>query len=159
MRANICSKNWKKLIVNASRRSDKVHQRSYNDDDFISREFLQDTLDEQDGKCYYCGSQMLYGLGVSRRHHLGLTVQRINNTIAHVKSNCVLVCFMCNMRSRYVPHSTMVEHGLVIREGIMSYCSCKLHESNDRLFKPSKSGYRKAEHFCKPCLKMLTVKQ
>ena len=80
-------RNW----ISHSRTSDKKRNR-YDADNFIDKCFLKGLV-EDSPNCYYCKIKMQYIL----YHQDDLaTIERINNTIGHTKSNCVIACRKCN---------------------------------------------------------------
>ena len=81
----------KKMIRN-SRHSDKEKDR-YDADNFIDKCFLEG-LFEDSQNCHYCDVEFTY----NQRCDTFVTIERLNNTIGHIKSNCVLACFHCNNR-------------------------------------------------------------
>ena len=87
-------RNWPSIMVAHSRSEDKKKNR-YNPVGYIDRNFLEMQLILQNSKCFYCGSQMEYGVGFSRKRQRGLTVERLDNSKGHLKTNCVLCCFGC----------------------------------------------------------------
>ena len=87
-------KNWAVRMVISSRREDKKRNR-YNPVGFIDKHFLEMQLILQNSRCFYCGSQMEYGVGFSRRSRRGLTVERLDNSKGHLKTNCVFCCCGC----------------------------------------------------------------
>ena len=80
-------------MTNAARRTDVERHRLFQVDEFIDREFLKRMRKDQNNLCHYCKIIMQ---SEHRREHDGLTVQRLDNNIAHVKTNCVLACYKCN---------------------------------------------------------------
>ena len=75
-----------------SRRCDKKYGR-YDADRFIDKCFLKGLVEDYEN-CYYsdCNVKLQY---VHFQDDLA-TIERLNNNIGHVKSNCVLACLKCN---------------------------------------------------------------
>jgi hypothetical protein len=74
-------------MINASRVSDKKHDRYYPLT-FIDRPFIESLFDENpDLICPYCNLTMNDQL---------VTIERVNNSIGHIKENCILACLKCN---------------------------------------------------------------
>ena len=80
--------NW----IKSSKESDKKHNR-YDADHFIDKCFLEGLVEEYPA-CYYedCKINLQY---VKYQNDLA-TIERINNNIGHIKSNCVICCLKCN---------------------------------------------------------------
>lgn len=76
------------------RTSDKLKDR-YDADRHIDRVFLETLMEDQEMKCVYCGVEML--LHCESRHDHLMSIERKDNSIGHIKSNCALACYACNM--------------------------------------------------------------
>ena len=83
-----------KQMISHSRQSDKKKD-LYDPDNFIDKCFLEG-LFEDSQKCHYCDVDFTY----NKRCDTFVTIERLNNTIGHIKSNCVLACFHCNNRHK-----------------------------------------------------------
>lgn len=94
---NECKKctDPKKIIINNwighSRSSDKKYNR-YDANNFIDKCFCKGLLEDYNF-CYYCGIEFQY---MERKEDL-VTIERLDNNIGHIKSNCVLACLHCNI--------------------------------------------------------------
>jgi hypothetical protein len=75
-----------------------------NDSEFITKEFVEDLWEKQEGVCYYayfkddCPVVMQVD---KRKLDNGCTVERLDNLLPHLKSNVVLACSHCNNRSSH----------------------------------------------------------
>ena len=78
--------NW----IKQSRQSDKKKDR-YDADNFIDKCFLQGLIEDYPN-CYYCTIPLQY---IEYQDDLA-TIERIDNSLGHIKSNCVLACRKCN---------------------------------------------------------------
>lgn len=98
-RCKQCSDNPLKLtfkkMINSSKNNDKEYDR-YDADNFIDLCFLESLYDEFEDVpvCYYndckCKLQcMWYDTNL-------ITIERLDNAIGHIKSNCVFCCLSCN---------------------------------------------------------------
>ncbi len=88
--------HWYKTIVSGSKNNDKLFKRTWNEEDYITPEFVKFLNQQQESKCIYCQVEMQYGEDANRKSRDGLTIQRKDNSIAHIQSNCVLCCMRCN---------------------------------------------------------------
>jgi hypothetical protein len=81
-----------KNMINHSKQTDKKLN-IYDADRFIDKCFLEGLIEEYPN-CYYqdCNVELQY---VEYQDDLA-TIERLNNTIGHIKSNCVLCCLKCN---------------------------------------------------------------
>ena len=79
-------------MIKSSKKSDKKCNR-YDADNFIDKCFLEGLLEEYPN-CYYkdCKIELQY---IEYQDNLA-TVERIDNNIGHIKSNCVVCCKKCN---------------------------------------------------------------
>jgi len=91
---NICS-GVKALIskmINSSRKKDRLANR-YDANNFIDKCFLQGLFEENpDLICPYCQDKM----NTDEVNPKLVTIERIDNKIGHIKSNCILACLKCN---------------------------------------------------------------
>ena len=86
---------WYNRIVRDSRHSDKKKKRTnYEEADFIDADRLLELQNEQENKCYYCFEALNWMERRSSKQ--GLTVERLDDFLPHIKSNCVLACKSCN---------------------------------------------------------------
>ena len=86
---------WYNRIVRDSRHSDKKKRRTnYEEADFIDADRLLELQNEQENKCYYCFEALNWMERRSSKQ--GLTVERLDDFLPHIKSNCVLACKSCN---------------------------------------------------------------
>lgn len=95
LKANSISsrKHWSRKIVTASKQHDEKYGRMFQESEYITREFLKECRRKQDNLCG-CGCTMQTE---NRKASDGLTVQRLDDSIAHVKTNCILACHHCNV--------------------------------------------------------------
>ena len=87
------SRRWAHRACVHSRIADENAKRTYKQEDFITPERLIFLKKLQEDKCVYCETQMQTA---NRRLSDGLTIERINNKLAHTKHNTVLCCNRCN---------------------------------------------------------------
>ena len=81
-----------KNMIHDSKATDKKKNR-YDSDRFIDKCFLEGLIEEYP-HCYYddCKIELQY---VHYQDNLA-TIERLDNSIGHIKSNCVICCFKCN---------------------------------------------------------------
>ena len=93
-RCKYCSDPIKVTINNwilTSRQSDKKKDR-YDADHFIDKCFLKGLVEDYQN-CYYCTVELQY---IEYKDDLS-TIERIDNSLGHIKSNCVIACRKCNV--------------------------------------------------------------
>ena len=86
---------YKRMIRDAKAKDLKYNR--YNEQDHVDSPFLEKLHNSQQSLCIYCHSMMDW---IVRNKGNGMTLERINNDIGHVKSNCVLACHHCNSMKR-----------------------------------------------------------
>ena len=101
-------KNWASTMVRDSRKKDK---KKFGDKTTtVTKEYILNQHKLQNNKCYYCDSEMEYGVGVTRFHNKNaLTLERISNELPHINSNCVLICWDCNMMKNSTEFKKFIE--------------------------------------------------
>lgn len=87
-----------KFMIQGSKQSDKKYNRTYNEEDFITEDFLNELWVKQNEKCFYenCECKLTLDFNKDFRNPTQISIQRLNNDIAHIKDNCVLSCLKCN---------------------------------------------------------------
>ena len=82
-------------MISTSRRSDKKYNR-LDENNFIDMNFLETKLlDYPELKCFWCDKVMSFN--PENRKDL-ITVERLDNKIGHIKSNCEFCCLSCNSK-------------------------------------------------------------
>jgi hypothetical protein len=81
-----------KTMILSSRQHDKEYNR-YDADNFIDKPFLEGLFEDSEN-CHYCGVHFTYNEKIDTL----VTIERLNNNIGHIKSNCLLACWNCNNR-------------------------------------------------------------
>jgi len=93
-RCKSCSKAEEIKIqfwIFGSKQSDKKYNR-YDADRFIDKCFLKELIKDY-RNCYYCEVELQY---VDNNDTLA-TIERLDNSKGHIKSNCVIACRKCNL--------------------------------------------------------------
>jgi len=80
-------KNW----VQHSKESDKKYNR-FDIINFIDKCFCKNLIEEY-SNCYYCQCELQYVLFQGDL----ATIERLDNDLGHIKSNCVIACKTCNI--------------------------------------------------------------
>ena len=94
-------------MIHCSIQSDTKYNRLYDPQDYINEEFLNYVWNDQDQRCYHCKCEMTLDFSATTRVPSQISIQRLNNDLPHIKSNCVLSCFSCNVNHKEL---TKVEH-------------------------------------------------
>ena len=88
------SDRWEKRIIRDSKRYDLL-KGIYDSLNLVDTEFLLSLNRKQQSKCFYCDIPMAQHY---RKKRNGLTLERLNVALGHIKSNCVLCCKSCNSK-------------------------------------------------------------
>ena len=85
-------------MISHSKTYDKKNGLLYEDEDYITIEFLNELFCLQQGKCFYqdCEVELTLDFIKETRPPTQITIQRHNNLLAHIQTNCCLSCFKCN---------------------------------------------------------------
>ena len=80
-------------MIHSSIKADKKCNRIGTDLDY---NFLLELWTTQEKLCYYCKCEMLLEFNQKTKNPQQITIQRLDNELAHTKANCVFACFDCN---------------------------------------------------------------
>ena len=78
-------------MINGSRRTDKK-QNLFDENQFIDEQFVSNLLDLYKN-CIYCNCE----LNFDKRNSQLATIERLDNSLGHIKRNCVIACYTCNV--------------------------------------------------------------
>ncbi len=150
------ARNFASCIVQASKKSDKKRNRRFKEEEYVSCRWIHEQLEMQYSRCVYCCCKMLFGEGMSRKDPDGLTIERIDEKVAHIKENCVLACSLCNNRSYFLPKQIMNDgrFGPNLKEGIFRWCPGKAHGANEEDHVRAKEDFGKNIDLCIFCAKL-----
>jgi len=89
-------------MLYSSKSTDKKLNRIYEKADYIDYDFLLGLWETQTGLCGYetCKCEMVLTFNLETRNPQQISIQRLDNNIAHIKSNVILSCFECNVIKR-----------------------------------------------------------
>ena len=94
-RCKLCSDPLKitiKHMISSSKQKDKKHDR-YDIVNFVDYGFVENLIDDYTHCCYPdCNKELQI---VHYQDDLA-TIERLDNSIGHIKSNCVICCLKCN---------------------------------------------------------------
>jgi len=91
----VCSDPLKitiKNMIKHSKKTDKKHDR-YDPVNFVDYCFLENLLEDYSHCCY---PDCNVGLQITEYQDDLATIERLDNSIGHIKSNCVICCLKCN---------------------------------------------------------------
>ena len=86
-------RNWAQKKVWLSKQSDRKKNRPVEVENYITAEDVLAMREHQNNLCVYCKTPLQTD---NMKTDDGLTIERIDNSQAHVKGNCALACWGCN---------------------------------------------------------------
>jgi len=85
----------RKIIINnmlyTTRMFDK-QKKKFDKNQFIDKQFLSNLLNLYEN-CFYCNCK----LNFDKKNPNLATIERLDNSLGHIKRNCVIACFKCNV--------------------------------------------------------------
>jgi len=79
-------------MIGCYKQQDKTKHRSYVDGDYITPTWILSSHTLCGGRCYKCKSYMSFEKNGTNK----VSVNRLNNDLAHTKANCEIICVLCN---------------------------------------------------------------
>jgi len=97
-KCKICGNKFKitiKNMINRSKQTDKKFN-IFNESEFVDYPFLENLIKESNLICYYpfCKKK----LNLDKVNPDMASIERLDNKIGHIKSNCVICCLECNIK-------------------------------------------------------------
>lgn len=88
-------------------RSQDIHKKLFSESEFVDIQKVVDLMIECKNLCFYCKQsvQVLYD---HVREPMQWTLERINNSFGHNKSNVVIACLNCNLHRKTMHHERYV---------------------------------------------------
>lgn len=83
--------------VESYKRQDKKVHREYDNKDFVDANWITEKIDECKYVCLFCKKHMELSIDKEGQVQTNITVDRINNKLAHIKSNSQMCCLKCNL--------------------------------------------------------------
>lgn len=82
---------WK---INGHKKADEKKGFDWEDKDYVNIEWIKEQMIKSDCTCYRCQTNLEY-LKVEKQDNQ-FSVNRLNNDLPHVMTNCEIICFKCN---------------------------------------------------------------
>ena len=86
--------------VRGYKQQDKL-KKIFNENQFVTEEFVMGLLDKCDMNCYYCKEKTLLEYDIVREMKQW-TLDRMDNTRGHDTDNVVISCLSCNLKRRNI---------------------------------------------------------
>jgi hypothetical protein len=93
-------KQYFNLKVQNYKHQDNKAKRGFNDEDYIDENFIFQQQKRTNNKCTYCLKDLEIFIDNDNIVKSNLTIDRINNNLAHIKSNCKIACLLCNVSKK-----------------------------------------------------------
>ena len=88
------------LKIQNYKNQDNKAKRDFKADDYIDEEFIFQQQKKTNNKCSYCLKDLEIYINNDNVVKSDLTLDRIDNKISHIKSNCKIACFLCNVSKK-----------------------------------------------------------
>ena len=89
---NLKIENYKKQDLKANR--------TFKNEDFIDVNFIVNQQQKTNNKCSYCLKDLEIFINNDNNVISNLTIDRINNKLSHIKTNCKIACLICNVSKK-----------------------------------------------------------
>lgn len=81
--------------INQYKRNDRAHKREFEDSEFVTKDWIMERYNEQDGQCLNCNTEIkLHSFTANAFNQL--SIHRVDGAAAHTMDNCQLLCWGCN---------------------------------------------------------------
>jgi hypothetical protein len=81
--------------ISRHKSADDHQKRTYNEEDYITSDFIKNKLIKYNNRCQRCNKELKL-TGYQFRDPNQFSVDRILNSLPHIKLNCQIVCWECN---------------------------------------------------------------
>ena len=86
--------------INGYKQQDKIAGRKITDEEYATVGFIEKLIDQNNAKCCYCSVPLELYIDFDNSVKSDITLDRIDNSKAHFKSNCRLSCLLCNVSKK-----------------------------------------------------------
>jgi hypothetical protein len=90
-----------KLKINGYKQQDNNKNRKFTDDEYITDKWIVEKLEECDYNCPHCNIKLKLDLDdMTSNVTSNITVDRKDNKLSHITSNCQILCLHCNVSKK-----------------------------------------------------------
>jgi hypothetical protein len=82
------------------KKQDEKAKRDFKIEDYIDEDFILKQMKKTNNKCSYCLKDLELFIDNDNNVKSDLTIDRIDNRFAHIKTNCKLSCLICNVSKK-----------------------------------------------------------
>ena len=93
-------KQYFNMKIQNYKKQDEKAKRDYKADDYIDEDFIFQQQKKTNNKCSYCLKDLQIYIDNDNIVKSDLTIDRINNNLAHIKTNSKICCFLCNVSKK-----------------------------------------------------------
>jgi hypothetical protein len=93
-------RQYYKFKIDGYRQQDEKKQRIYEANDFIDVNWIEQRTKSKGFKCELCCKDFEVFIDTNNNVNSDLTIDRLDNSKAHIKSNCQLCCLVCNVSKK-----------------------------------------------------------
>jgi hypothetical protein len=88
--------------INNHKREDRLKGREFTEETYITPLWVAERLIRCDNRCEICQKELKIA-GYEGSDTDQISVDRINNDLAHLVSNCQITCLHCNVSKKKIP--------------------------------------------------------
>ena len=88
-------KQYFQFKIDSYKQQDKLRKREFDEADFIDHGWFIDQF-EKNNFCKFCNCSFSLYLNEENNVVSDITADRINNDLPHIKTNCIISCYICN---------------------------------------------------------------
>ena len=82
------------------KKQDEKAKRGFKDEDYIDENFIFVQQKKTNNKCSYCLKDLQIYINNDNNVISDLTIDRVDNKLAHIKNNCKICCHLCNVSKK-----------------------------------------------------------
>jgi len=93
-------KQYYRFKIDGYKQQDEKKQRTYEKEDFVNINWIEQRIKTKGLKCELCCKDFEIFIDTNNNVNSDLTIDRLDNSKAHIKSNCQLCCLVCNVSKK-----------------------------------------------------------
>jgi len=93
-------RQYYKFKIENYKLQDDMKNRKYTNEEFIDTKWIENRIETKGLKCEMCCKDFEIYIDTENNVNSNLTIDRLDNSKAHIKSNCQLACLLCNISKK-----------------------------------------------------------
>ena len=93
-------KQYFKFKCDNYKQQDHKVNRTWDEKEYVDEAWIFSQIEKHGTYCKFCKVNMMLYVGENSIVQSNITVDRINNKLAHIKTNCQLCCHQCNITKK-----------------------------------------------------------